>query len=204
VKLRLVPALLLAGILAACSSAPSHYYVLSDYVLSAQPQAARPVPKGPARTTVAIGAVKLPGALDRPQMVRRIGPNQLDYSETERWAGPLDEMVRRVLAADLRSRLAAVGFVLVGNDSAAPANLAIAVDITRFDADKAGQVTLEAGWEKLRRNGAVVDAPGNATIVEPGQGADAAAVAATMSRAIAGLAARIAAGIGGAAPAAMR
>jgi uncharacterized protein len=193
----LVPALL-AGMLAACSSAPSHYYVLS-----ALPDAARPTPAGPAGITVAIGAIKLPGALDRPQISRRVGPNQVDYAEGERWAGPLDEMIRRVLSADLRPRLPA-GDVLIDNDSAAPADLTIAVDVARFDADQSGQVTFEAGWEKLGKNGAVIGVPGSATIVEPGQGSETAAVAATMSRAVAGLADRIVAAIGGATPTAMR
>lgn len=194
----LLAPVVLAGMLAGCSSAPSHYYVLS-----AQTQATRPMPEGRTGTTVAVGEVKLPGALDRPQIARRLGPNQLEYSENERWAGPLDDMVRRVLAADLRARLGP-GYVLVDNNSASPATLSIAIDITRFDADKAGKVTLEFRWEKLGRNGAVIGVPGGATITEPGQGSDAAAVAAAMSRAVAALADRIAAGLGGEAPTAIR
>ncbi|MGH7030051.1 MAG: PqiC family protein [Stellaceae bacterium] len=188
-KLPLVLALL-AGLLAACSSAPSHYYVLS-----AQPPAMRPTAEALARTTtVAIGAVRLPGALDRPQIARRIGPNQLDFSETERWAGPLDDMVRRVLSADLRTRLPP-GMVMVENDSAAPANLTIAINVSRFDAYKSGRVTLEAGWEMLGKSAAIVAAPSEARIIEPASGSDTAALAATMSRALATLADRIAAGI---------
>ncbi len=183
---------LLAGSLAACSSPASHFYVLS-----AQPQAAAAPERAPAglvSRTVAVGEIKLPGALDRPQIARRLGPNQLEYSDSDRWAGPLDGMIRRVLEADLRAALPA-GMVLVDDDPSTPANVTIAVDITRFDADKAGRVTLEAGWEKLGKNAAVVGAPRAARIVEPGSGADTAAVAATMSRAIAELAGRIAAAI---------
>jgi uncharacterized lipoprotein YmbA len=189
---------LLAGILAACSSPPNHYYVLN-----ARPDPARPLPQGLAGTTVAIGAINLPGALDRPQIVRRLGPNQLDYAEYERWAGPLDEMIRRVLSADLRPLLPP-GAVLIDNDSAKSADTTIAIDIARFDADKSGQVTLGASWEKLGKNGAVVDAPRDARIVEPAAGSDSAAVAATMSRAVADLAARLAADIRGEVPTATR
>ena len=80
----------------------------------------------------------LPGALDRPQIARRLGPNQLDYAEYDRWAGPLDEMIRRVLAVDLRPRLPA-GTALIDNDSLASADLTIAIDIRSFDADKSGR-----------------------------------------------------------------
>jgi uncharacterized protein len=181
---------LLPASLAACSSAPSRYYVLS----AQSEQTADPA--GPASTTVAIGAIRLPGALDRPQIARRVGPNQFEYAEYERWAGPLDEMIRRVLIADLRPRLPA-GDILIDNDSASPAKLSVAIDVLRFDADKSGQVTLEASWEQLGRNGTVVGVPGNARIVEPGSGSDAAAVAATMSHTVADLAGRIASGVGG-------
>ena len=194
--------LALAGLLGACSSAPSHYYVLSA-VLSAQPRAIRPTPEALFGTTVAIGAIQLPGALDRPQIARRIGPNQLDYAENERWAGPLDEMIRQVLAADLRSRLPP-RVTMIDNDSAAPANLTIAVTISRFDADKSGQVTLEAGWEILAKSAAIVATPDEARIVEPASGSDTAALAATMSRALATLAEHIAAGLRGEAIASSR
>jgi uncharacterized lipoprotein YmbA len=85
---------------------------------------------------------------------------------------------------------------LVGDDSSAPADLAVAVEVTRFDADKAGAATLAASWETLGRNAKVVGAPREATVVEPARGAEATAIAATMSRAVARLAAAIAAGLG--------
>jgi hypothetical protein len=183
---------MLAGGLAGCgSSPPSHYYVLS-----AEPDPAPVNLVGGSGRTVAIGSVRLPGALDRPQIARRIGPNQLEYAETDRWAGPLDEMVRRVLADDLRPLLT-TGTALVGADSSAPADLTVAVEVIRFDADKAGAVTLAATWETLGKNAKVVGAPREANIVEPARGSDDGAIAATMSRALAKLAADIAAGLGG-------
>ena len=93
----LAAALLLAG----CgTSLPSKFYVLT----------ADPAPPrfgAPAGSTVGFGRVSLPGALDRPALARRRGGNEIVYSEEERWAGPLDDMVRRVLADDLAARLPA-------------------------------------------------------------------------------------------------
>jgi uncharacterized lipoprotein YmbA len=198
-RFRALAAMMLAGVLTACgSSPPSHYYELS-----AEPDPAPVAQAGYPTRTVAIGEVKLPGALDRPQLARQIGPNQLEYAESDRWAGPLDDMVRRVLAADLRPLLPA-GTALVASDSSAPAGLTVAVEVSRFDADKAGRVTLDATWETLDKNAKVTGAPRAANIVEPASGSDAAAVAAAMSRALARLADTIAAGIAGAAATAMR
>ena len=183
-------ALLIAGTLAACSSSPpSHYYVLSA---QSDPAAVRRI--GHPGRTVAVGAVKLPGALDRPQIARRLGPNQLEYAESERWAGPIDDMTRRVLSTDLRTRLPA-STTMIADDSPTPADMTIAIEMSRFDADNEGRVALDASWEILDKNGKVVGVPRQQKIVEPVIGPDAAAVAAAMSRALAGLADNIAAGI---------
>jgi uncharacterized lipoprotein YmbA len=184
-----VPLLALVILLAGCgSSPPSKFYVLT----------ADPVPPragaAAAGNTVALGRITLPGALDRPQIARRHGANEIVFSEEERWAGPLDDMMRRVLADDLAARLPA-GVMLVESSAKPPPGATIALDVSRFDADESGTVTLTTRWETIGRNGAPLGAPRESTIVEPGSGKDAAAVAATMSRAIAALAARIAAGL---------
>jgi len=183
----LLPALCL---LAACGSAPSRFYELTAEAPAAQPKPTSL--SGLSATTVALGAIDLPGTLDRPQMVRRHGVNQLTYSEDERWAGPLDQMVRRALSDDLAARLPA-GLSLIDPGSANPAARTVAIEVSRFDADDAGEVTLVARWSVLGPGGAVLMPPREATLVEPGGGADPARVALTMSRVLAALAAQIAA-----------
>jgi uncharacterized protein len=182
---------LTALMLAGCgASEHSRFYVLTE-----NPAVLARVTADPPITTVALGAVKLPAALDRPQMARRLNSDEISYSEYDRWAGPLDDMVRRVLIADLDGRLAP-NMVLIEDNPSSPAILALAVDVIRFDADAAGLVTLNARWEILGRAGSLVGPPHDAMIVEPGSGREAKAVAATMSRAVADLAAHIAASLG--------
>ena len=186
---RAAPLVALALLLAAgCgSSPPSHFYVLT----------ADPVPPragAAGGNTVALGRVTLPGTLDRPQIARRKGGNEIVFTEEERWAGPLDDMVRRVLADDLAARLPA-GVSLIESSAKPPPGVTIAVEVSRFDADESGGVTLTARWEALGPNGRPLGPPRESTIVEPGSGRDAAAVVATMSRAVGALAARIAAGL---------
>jgi uncharacterized protein len=191
--------LMLGGLLTACgSSPPSHYYQLT-----AGPDPPITEHAGYAMRTVALGEVKLPGALDRPQIARQIGPNQIEYAETERWAGPLDEMSRSVLAADLRSRLPA-GTTLIDSDSLSPANSTIAVEVSRFSADNTGRVTLDATWQALDKSGRLIGVPRAVNIVEPAVGSDAAAVAAAMSRAMVVLAGNISSGIVGESATALR
>src|SRR5215813_9409708 len=48
-----------------------------------------------------IGPIKLPGYLDRQQMVTRISQNRFAVAENDRWAEPLDENFSRVLSQNL-------------------------------------------------------------------------------------------------------
>jgi uncharacterized lipoprotein YmbA len=180
--------LALVLLLAGCgSSPPSHFYVLT----------ADPVPQraaAAAGNTVALGRVTVPGAIDRPQIARRKGGNEIVFSEEERWAGPLDDMLRRVLADDLAARLPA-GVMLVESSAKPPPGATIALDVSRFDADESGNVTLTARWEAIGPTGRPLGAPRESTVVEPGAGKDAASVVTAMSRAVAALAARIATGL---------
>lgn len=177
--------------LAGCGASDhSRFYVLTENSAAST----RTTAISPA-TTIALGAVQLPAALDRPQMARRLNSDEISYAEYDRWAGPLDEMVRRVLIADLDGRLGP-GMTLIENNPMSPANRTIALNILRFDADAAGLVTLKARWEVLGRAGSLAGAPRNTMIVKPGSGRDAEAVAATMSRALAELSSDIAAGLG--------
>jgi hypothetical protein len=190
---------LTALILAGCGASDhSRFYVLTENpAVVARAAEAQPM------RTIALGAIQLPAALDRPQMARRLNSDEISYSEYDRWAGPLDDMMRRVLIADLDGRLPS-GVALIENNPTSPANLTIAVNVLRFDADAAGRVTLNGRWEVLGRTGSLVGAPRDVTIVKPGSGRDAEAVAATMSRAVADLASEIATAVGGTATALAR
>jgi uncharacterized lipoprotein YmbA len=187
-EMRLAAAAAFMMLLAGCGSSPaSKFYVLTADLA---PQRGAAV----AASTVALGRVSLPGALDRPQIARRRGGNEIVFADEERWAAPLDDMVRRLLADDLAARLPA-GSSLVESAAKPPPGITLAVEISRFDADESGTVTLAARWEALGPNGRPLGPPRESTIVEPGAGSGAAAVASTMSRAVSDLAARIAAGL---------
>jgi uncharacterized lipoprotein YmbA len=99
-----------------------------------------------------------------------------------------------VLADDLAARLPA-GVSLIESSAKPPPGVTIAVEVSRFDADESGAVTLAARWEALGPTGRPLGPARESTITEPGSGKDAAAVATAMSRAVAALAARIAAGL---------
>jgi len=99
VILCILPALAMLPLLAGCSSTSQAvtYYGLSS---PAAPKPPEPAAAG-APPTVGIGSVVLPDYLDRPQLVTRVGPNQLRVDEFHRWAGPLGSEIERVLTENL-------------------------------------------------------------------------------------------------------
>ena len=166
------------ALLSACaSSPPARFYTLSDTA----PQAAPPSGVG----LVRIASVSIPGELDRPELVRRVGPNQLSIAGLDRWAAPLDQTIQRALADDLNRRV----------PTPAPGQqYSVSVDIREFYGDANCGVTLRAAWtvRQTHSDGAV---PVNESIQVPSSGACPAALPAAMSVALGQLSDRIVAGV---------
>ena len=184
----LIAALALVG---ACSSGPpTHFYTLSDTA----PEATPPV----GVCWVRIVNLTIPGELDRPELVRRIGPNQLSIAGLDRWAAPLDETIRRALTDDIARRVPAP---VPGQQ------YSVSVEIREFYGDSNCNVSLRAGWtvkpshpEGARSaNAAPVNPapamPVNEDIQVPSSGSCPATLAATMSVALGQLSDRIIAGV---------
>ena len=169
-----VAALVLVG---ACSSSPpTHFYTLSDTAPETPP---------PAVGWVRIAGVTIPGELDRPELVRRIGANQLSIAGFDRWAAPLDQTIRRALSDDLVRRV----------PTPTPGQqYSVTVDIREFYGDGACNVTLRAGWT-MKQSPAENAQPSIEEIQVPSSGSCPATLAATMSIALGQLSDRIIAGI---------
>ncbi|MEE4113862.1 MAG: PqiC family protein [Desulfobacteraceae bacterium] len=56
--------------------------------------------------TIGVNPIELPGYLNRVQMVKRNGPNQLEVSSGHRWADYPDRMIQQVLADNLQRLIA--------------------------------------------------------------------------------------------------
>jgi uncharacterized lipoprotein YmbA len=185
------PLIVALGLVGACSSGPpTHFYTLSDTA----PEAAAPAGVG----WVRIVNLTIPGELDRPELVRRVGPNQLTIAGLDRWAAPLDETIRRTLSDDIARRVPAP---VPGQQ------YSVSVEIREFYGDSTCNVSLRAGWtvkpshlEGARpANAAPVNpapaVPVNEEIQVPSSGSCPATLAATMSVALGQLSDRIIAGV---------
>jgi uncharacterized lipoprotein YmbA len=159
------------------TSSPSRFYLLEPLAVVSDGAGDRELGLG-------VGPIRAPGYLDRPQIVTRSTDNQIQLAEFDRWGEPLRESVSRVLAANL-GRL--VGTERVQRHpwrASRDVEIAVEVDVERFDGERGGSVVLDANW-RLRSEGAPVQRA--AHIVEETRGGDYADLAAAMSRALARL-----------------
>jgi uncharacterized lipoprotein YmbA len=133
-------ACLIALLLSACSSPDPNLYTLAPTT---------PVTTPPAITAplaLELHRVGIPGTLDRPEIVRSAADYRVHLASNDRWSEPFGDLLQRVLTEDLTRRLpGATVFSATGQLSQAATRVA-EVEISRLDADGAGQVVLDAQY----------------------------------------------------------
>lgn len=133
----LAAVLLAAVVLAGCGSTPrSNHYLLTS--------GAEDVPTGDT-PSLGVGPVTVPEYLNRDPLVYRRSQNQLQISNEERWAEPLQDGITRVLALNLAAQLN------TGNVQAFPyharrrPDVGVKLRVLRMDAE-ASSARLVAEW----------------------------------------------------------
>jgi len=133
----LLPGLAALG-LAACASAPVHYYTL----LGPAPVADATVAAAPFQFELM--PVGIPAQVDQPQLVIRQGGQGMAPLGGERWIAPLSEEVRGALSADLALALHTQD--VTGLPGGGPPRLRIKVDLRRFDSALGDYALVDAAW----------------------------------------------------------
>lgn len=172
---------------AACGGSPvkQEYYTLSVPA----PAAARLA----ATTSVYVGPVVVPEAVDRLPMVIRTAPNQVEISDAHRWAEPLKGAIPRVLAEVLVRELGTPRVMATRLGASQPVDYRVAVEIQRFDSSPGDGAAIDALWTVAPAQGA--PRTGRFSGVEPAPSKDPAGLAAAHSRLLERLAGDIAASI---------
>jgi uncharacterized protein len=122
---------------------PSRFYALTSMPRTGQ-QAENST--GTHALALGIGPVKLPGYLDRQQLVTRISQNRFAVAENDRWAEPLEENFSRVLAQNLSILLHTdriAGYPWERNQRPA---YQVQVEVLRFEPNAQQAVELWARW----------------------------------------------------------
>jgi uncharacterized lipoprotein YmbA len=132
---------------AGCSVLSPHPDLTKFYVLTATAGTGSTMPASPtSHLAIGLGPIKLPAYLDHAEVVTRVASNRLDLSSTDRWAEPLDESFRRVLAINLTTMLGTDQVLPFPWDLSVPLDYRIEVTVSRFERDTSGGTQLAADW----------------------------------------------------------
>ena len=182
---RIWPGFLLLVVFA-CGSPRTHYYTLAP-VGSERPARDDGQP-------LKIGQVIVAATLDRDSLVEWSGSGELKISERDRWAAPLDGMIRGVVAENLRERLPV--HVYLPGDVVAPGPVrSLDLNIRRFGAQDNQKIMLIADWSLLAGNPPAVTLNRSESIDIPLKSNQTGDVVIAMNKALAELSDRIAAAI---------
>lgn len=164
-----------------CGSSPKEtYYTLSA---AAAMNGAAPV-TGESAYSIAVGPITLPEAVDRPQLVLRVGPNEVTFVELHRWAGSLKSEISRIIADNLAAYLNVRQVAAYPQSAGDNADYRVLVDIQRFDSTLGESVTIDALWS-IKRQSDGVARTGRSTARESSGGGNYDGVVAGHSRALA-------------------
>ena len=150
----LIPFLFCLLLLTGCGrTQPISYYQLTSLEDS---QHAFVSPVTTATVVIGIGPVSLPDYLDRPQLVTRLTPNQLQLSDRHRWAEPLSQNIPRVLGENLSRLLGTSRILLFPWPSANKPDYQLLVELLNFENENDGTAYLVARWTLKDQEGTIV------------------------------------------------
>jgi uncharacterized lipoprotein YmbA len=177
-----------AAILSACQSSPTTHY----FALTAMPPTTAVVAL-PAQIPIRVERITMPGELDRLELVRRSASNRLQIAAFDRWAAPLDDMIRRVVAADLAARLGAGMMASINEPAVGEPRRHLYIDLQEFAGDAHDAIKLQAAW--LLQSPSAAAMRGTEDLTVEARDASSDALAAAMSQALAALSDRITSGL---------
>jgi uncharacterized lipoprotein YmbA len=152
------------AILTACSVLaprpdPSRFFTLTPILEAPSASAAL---RGRA---LGIGPITLPPYLDRPELVIRVGPNEVRNSQFDYWAGSLKKQFESTLAHNLQILLSPSSIVFHPWFVATQPDVVVEVDVLEFERGPDGQAHLAARWRV--RKGAQVVRAAESRLAEP-------------------------------------
>ncbi|HEY2989957.1 MAG TPA: PqiC family protein [Candidatus Binatia bacterium] len=93
-----------------------------------------------------VGPVRLPGYLDREELVTRISHNRFDVAQNDRWVEPLEDNFSRVLAQDLYALLKTERIVRYPWPSSRRITHQVEIEVIRFEPVSGEDAQLTAQW----------------------------------------------------------
>jgi len=175
-----VRALLAAATIASCSVLtprpdPSRFFVLTPLPDAASAATGNHV------SSLGVGPILLPRYLDRPEIVTRVGPNEVKPAVFEYWAGSLSHQFQTVLTQNLQALVHPDRVQTYPWYAGAAPELVVEVDVQRFEPSSDGRVDLVARWRVRKGSALGTLRAGDSNLTRPLSSADADTVAVALS-----------------------
>lgn len=145
-RLRFAVALSAMVAAAGCSPLAPRPDLTKFYLLTPASNPGAQNPSSSVGRTIGLGPVHFPDYLSRDQVVTRLSPNQVEISDTNRWAEPLNINFTQVLSTDLAEQLPSDRVVTFPWNLPAALDYQLRIEVTRFEADHDGSADLSAHW----------------------------------------------------------
>ena len=185
---------LLLTFVAGCAgpSPRSNYYLLNALPDQKAAQTTAAATDG---LSIGIGPVSFPDYLDRQQIVIRTGPNEISFSEFDRWAEPLKNNFMRVLKEDLAELLKTDSIFVYPWPPGAVFEFQVSVEVARFDAQPGDSAKLDVQWMILRNHDREVILSRKSSYTVDLDGSDYKTIVAAQSRTVADFSREVAAAV---------
>jgi uncharacterized lipoprotein YmbA len=124
---------------------PSRFYTLTP---QAQPDPAANNP-GFDEVFLGVGPVRLPGYLDREELVARVSPNRFEVAQNDRWAEPLEDNFSRVLTQNLHALLQSERIARHPWPASRRVTHQVEIEVLRFEPAPGREAELAARWSVI-------------------------------------------------------
>ena len=141
--------------------------------------------------------VRLPGVLQRPQIVTSLGPHRLTLSSGHQWGNALEKDMQRVLVENLSVLLGSDRVVSAPYGPRVNAAYRVEVDVLRCDGRPGGTFSFQATWMIIGVKGDAALVLRKTKLEEPVPGLDPEALVTAHNQALAALSREIAEGLMG-------
>jgi uncharacterized protein len=118
---------------------------LTSFYVLGRPKKIRSAPGG--GTAVYVNRVEVPAYLARTSLVTMKSGVEVEYSQSARWAEPLDQGISRAVADALNQNSGFRAYSFSPSGPPPPHSYDVRVRIERFEGNDNGKVTLQARWE---------------------------------------------------------
>ncbi len=163
------------------------------YVLSG-PEAPMPA-ASPDAPAIYVGPVVVPESVDRAPMVLKGSANQVELSEEHRWAEPLKTAIPRIVAEHLMRLLNTTRVMSSRVGTSVDLDYRVALEVQRFDSSLRDGAAIDVLWTIAGKRAPPGGRSGRSSVREATQSPTPEGVAAAHSRALARVAADIAAAL---------